>query len=150
MIKISRLSDYSLMLLRLLASEPQHQSAAVLAQKSGIAFPTVSKILKLLQEGGVLVSTRGANGGYRLLKDPTKLSLAEILDAVEGKPSLTECCDASNTCIHDSLCALRENWQIINKVIIHVLSQFSLADFQKPLGNKQIVQRVQLMSEGHE
>lgn len=144
MVKISRLSDYSLVLLKILAAEPQRcLSAAVLSERSNIAFPTVSKILKLLHEGGVLVSTRGANGGYKLLKEPEQLNLAEILAAMEGAPALTECCEAVNNCIHDSQCTLRQHWQVINKVIIHVLKQFTLADLQQPLGNNEIIQRIQ-------
>lgn len=145
MIKISRLSDYSLVLLKILAAEQPQQSlsAAVLSERSNIAFPTVSKILKLLHEGGVLISTRGANGGYKLLKEPGQLNLAEILAAMEGAPALTECCEAANHCVHDSQCTLRQHWQVINKVIIHVLEQFTLADLQQPLGNSEIIQRIQ-------
>jgi FeS assembly SUF system regulator len=145
MIKISRLSDYSLVLLRLLAAEPdKSQSAAVLAKSSGISFPTVCKILKILNEAGILISTRGANGGYKLLQEPAELNLAKVLAAMEGAPALTECCEVANTCIHDSQCALRQHWQMINRIINHVLSQFSLADLQKPLGNQEIIQRLQL------
>lgn len=144
MIKISRLSDYSLILLKILAAEPERSlSAAALSERSNIAFPTVSKVLKLLNEGGVLVSTRGVNGGYKLQKVPEQLNLAEILAAVEGAPALTECCEAVNNCIHDSQCSLRQHWQIINKVIIHVLSCFSLADLKGTLVNTEVIQRIQ-------
>lgn len=134
MIKISRLADYGLVILNFLASEPQRcYSAAVLAERTGIALPTVSKVLKLLNDAEVITSTRGVNGGYRMTKDPGELNVAEVIAAVDGMPALTECCQANNNCIHDTRCALRSNWQLINRVIIEALSQFTLADLQRPL-----------------
>jgi FeS assembly SUF system regulator len=134
MIKISKLADYGLVILNYLAAQRQRcYSAQVLAERTGIALPTVSKVLKLLNEAQVITSSRGANGGYRLEKDPEKLNLTEIITAVDGLPALTECCQVENECVHDQRCALRSNWRFINQVIIHALSQFTLADLQRPL-----------------
>lgn len=134
MIKISRLADYGLIILNDLSAQPRRcYSAAVLAERTGIALPTVSKVLKLLNEAQMVASSRGANGGYRLEKDPAALNLAEVIAAVDGIPALTECCQADNSCVHNARCALRSNWQRINRVIIQVLSQFTLADLQQPL-----------------
>ncbi len=134
MIKISRLADYGLVILNFLTREPQqYYSAAVLAERTGIALPTVSKVLKLLNDAELITSSRGVNGGYCMTKDPGELNVAEVIAAVDGMPALTECCHAKNNCIHDTRCALRSNWQLINRVIIEALSQFTLADLQKPL-----------------
>lgn len=134
MIKISRLADYGLIILSDLSTQPGRcYSAAVVAERTGIALPTVSKVLKLLNEAQMVASSRGANGGYRLEKDPAALNVVEVIAAVDGIPALTECCQIDNSCVHHARCALRSNWQRINRVIIHVLSQFTLADLQRPL-----------------
>lgn len=134
MIKISRLADYGLVILNYLAAQPERSySAAVLAERTHLALPTVSKVLKLLHDGQVITSTRGASGGYRLAKDPALLNLAEVIAAIDGLPALTECCQPVNHCVHDARCSLRSNWPLINRVIINALKQFTLADLHKPL-----------------
>jgi FeS assembly SUF system regulator len=133
MIKISRLADYGLIILNFLAQNPQQcHSAAVLAEMTGIALPTVSKVLKLLNEAKVITSSRGVNGGYRMAKGPEHLNVAEIIAAVDGLPALTECCQVENRCVHNSRCSMRSHWQLINRVVIQALSQFTLADLQRP------------------
>ncbi len=133
MIKISRLADYSFIILSYLAAYPnQLYSAAALAERTGIVLPTVSKILKLLNDSQIIQSSRGSNGGYLLAKEAGQLNLAEIIGAVDGKPALTECCQIENNCIHDMHCNLRSHWQFINKIINQVLSQFTLADLKDP------------------
>ena len=135
MIKISRLADYGLIILNFLATEPQRcYSAAALARHTGISLPTVSKVLKLLNDAHVIASSRGANGGYRLLKNANQLNVVEVITAVDGAPALTECCQVDNRCFHDARCALRSNWQVINRKLIEMLSQYTLADLQRPLG----------------
>ena len=142
MIKISRLADYALVILNDLALHPQHPySATVLAQRTGIALPTVSKVLKLLNEAAVTASSRGANGGYRLVKAPNALSITEVIAAIDGKPALTECCQADARCVHDARCALRSNWRVINHIITKILSQFTLADLQHPSALKEFESR---------
>jgi FeS assembly SUF system regulator len=149
MIKISRLADYGLVILNFLAGHPdQCLSAATAADRTGIALPTVSKVLKLLNEAEVIHSVRGPSGGYRLVKAPAQINLADIITAVDGKPAMTECCQPDHGCIHDGRCALRGNWRLINQVVIHALSQFTLADLAQPLNlNHPALARVNLIGE---
>lgn len=148
MIKISRLADYGLVILNYLAREPQrYYSAAALAERTGIAPPTVSKVLKLLNEARVLTSSRGTNGGYRMIRNPDQLNIAEIIAAVDGLPALTECCQIERRCIHDASCALRGHWQLINRIVIQTLSRFTLADLQHPLKNTDLA--LAMSGEGH-
>lgn len=134
MIKISRLADYGLVILNFLAGQHcQCLSATTVAEGTGIALPTVSKVLKLLNEAEVIHSVRGPNGGYLLGKAPEQINLAQIITAVDGPPAMTECCQADHNCIHDGRCALRSNWRLINRMIISTLSQFTLADLIQPL-----------------
>ena len=102
-----------------------------MAERTGIALPTVSKLLKLLHEAELISSIRGINGGYRLDKNPEQMSLTEIIAAVDGSPALTECCQPDKSCIHDARCGMRDQWRFINQIIVNALSQFTLADLNK-------------------
>lgn len=135
MFKISRLADYGTVIMGLLAAQPieQYSSAAAVSAKTHIKVPTVSKILKLLHEAGLLESLRGSNGGYRLTKQPHEISLAAVITAIDGKPAMTQCSLGKNICLHDHICEVRSHWRYINQAIINLLQQWSMADLGKPL-----------------
>lgn len=141
MLKISRLADYSTVIMSYLATRhEQYQSAAMVALHTGIALPTVSKILKMLNDAALLISTRGSNGGYQLVRAAHEISVADIIIAIDGSPAVTQCCDEENDCEHDRDCGLRANWQMINQIITDVLYSLSLADMQKPLPRETPIQ----------
>lgn len=134
MLKISKLADYSTVIMSFLASQAETlYSAAMIAKKTQIGLPTVSKILKRLNEARLLISTRGVNGGYQLARDPRLISLAEIIAVMDGKPAIIQCGLGDNICGHDQICGIRHNWQLINRKITHMLESLSLADMSKPL-----------------
>ena len=104
MLRISKLTDYGTVLLAHLAATPSVVcSAADVASATGIALPTVSKLLKSLARSGLVTSTRGANGGYQLSRSPQDISAADIIDALEGPVSITECSSAESLCMHESV-----------------------------------------------
>ena len=128
-LRITRLTDYGTVLLAHLA---EHQeavcSAADVASATGIAVPTVSKILKSLGRSGLVTSTRGANGGYQLARDPHDISAADIIDALEGPVSITECSGANSQCEHEGVCSVGGAWQQVNVAIRRALDDVSLSD----------------------
>lgn len=129
LLKISKLSDYAMLIMNEVAKhQGQTLSASVLASSLKLSLPTVSKVLKLLADAGWLDSLRGANGGYCLNKKPSDISVADIVMAIEGKPALTECSMVKNSCGIDHDCELRGNWQFINRVVYRVLDSISLND----------------------
>lgn len=129
MLKISRLADYATLIMSCFAKQPRARySAAILAQKTQIALPTVSKILKLLSEAGLLISKRGVNGGYELATKPERISVAAIVTAIDGEFALTECSQATYSCQQNHTCELSGNWQFINQVISDLLESISLVD----------------------
>lgn len=129
MLRISKLTDYGTVLLAHLAA---HQatvcSAADVAQATGIAPPTVSKLLKLLARAGLVASTRGANGGYRLSRPPQKITASEVIDALEGPVSITECSATDGDCEHEGVCSVGGAWQRINVAIRRALQDVTLND----------------------
>src|SRR5438067_13338194 len=93
MIRMTRLADYGIVLLTYVARHPEARVHNVpdLAAEAHMPVPTVSKILKVMAKGGLLVSHRGVKGGYRLSRRPEEITLADIVAALDGPISLTEC-----------------------------------------------------------
>ena len=139
MFKISRLADYGLLVLNYLGeSSEEFCSSAAIAKQIHLNLPTVSKVLKLLNEAQLVVSIRGVKGGYRLAKDLQQIRLAEVIAAIDGAPALTECCQIKNSCVHDEHCRLRDNWKFINRLILQLLNQYTLADMKEPLALRKV------------
>lgn len=134
MIKISRLADYSVMIMRFLSLHAEEKlSAASISTETHINLPTVSKVLKLLSDAKLLTATRGAMGGYALERTADQITVADIISAIDGKPAITVCSTESTSCEHDHHCGLRDNWQFINRIIFDVLNTVTLQDMCQPL-----------------
>ena len=113
-------------------------SAADVSTATGIAPPTVSKLLKSLARAKLVSSTRGANGGYRLARDPSDVSAADVIDALEGPVSITECSAHDSHCDFEQVCSVGNAWRRINLAIRQALQEVSLSDLLKtnrPLPN---------------
>jgi FeS assembly SUF system regulator len=142
MIRITKQTDYGIVLLTHLAVEPERQyNAPELAGEAHLPLPMVSKILKLLAREGLLASHRGVKGGYSLARRPEAISMAEIIAALEGPIALTECISVEGDCSHEALCPVRSNWRRINQAVRTALSGISLAEMAHP--------RQQLVTLGH-
>ncbi len=129
MLRISKLTDYGTVLLAHLAANRDCVcSAADAATATNIALPTVSKLLKSLARAGLVTSTRGANGGYRLSREPAAISAADVIDALEGPVSITECSAVDSQCEHEGQCSVGGAWQRINVAIRRALDDVSLSD----------------------
>ncbi|MDX1483079.1 MAG: SUF system Fe-S cluster assembly regulator [Alphaproteobacteria bacterium] len=130
MIKLSRLADYAVVLLTQMGSDPKGvHNALDLAHCTGLPVPTVSKVLATLARDGVLASVRGAKGGYRLAAAPERISVAEIIAAIDGPIALTQCVDRSaDICTVETLCPSRAGWHKINQAVERALSEVSLAE----------------------
>ena len=128
MLRITKLTDYATVVLATLAAAPQHlQTAAGLAERTHIAAPTVSKLLKQLQRAGLVTSTRGLHGGYQLARPAAQISAATILDALEGPLAVTDCSAGHGQCGLEDSCRVSRSWQRLNLVIRRSLQDVSLA-----------------------
>ena len=129
MLRISRLTDYGTMVLaELAAQQPQLRSAGQLAETTRIGHPTVSKLLKSLARAGLVSSERGSHGGYTLARPARQITAADIIDALEGPLSITECSSHDSQCDFEAWCHVGTAWQQINERIRNALGEVSLEE----------------------
>ena len=134
MLRLSKLTDYATVILSYMAKDHVNMHAAQeISNETGIATPTVSKILKLLVRAKVLTSVRGAKGGYLLSRSPEKITVATVINALEGPIALTECSISQQGCEQASGCEVRGNWGLINQTVYNALESVTLADMIMPV-----------------
>jgi FeS assembly SUF system regulator len=128
MLRIGKLTDYATVILATLAGDRAGMlNAGTLAERTHIAAPTVSKLLKQLQRAGLVASTRGTHGGYQLARSAESISAAAILDALEGPIALTDCSAGAGHCCLERSCQVSRTWQRLSVAIRRSLSEISLA-----------------------
>jgi FeS assembly SUF system regulator len=130
MFRLSKTTDYGIVLLARLAQDSgaEPRNARELAQCLDLPVPMVSKVLKALAREGLLVSQRGSKGGYRLAQEPEELTVSEMIRVLEGPVALTDCAIGPSLCEHETMCAVREPWQLISRVVEKALADVTLAD----------------------
>lgn len=133
MLRISKLTDYGIMVMTYLAHDPEAtHNANEIAVAVRVGAPTVSKILKALARAGLVTSNRGAKGGYSLGREASQISVAEIIGAIEGPFGITECSTQPGLCAQEKHCAIRPNWQRVNHAVHRALEGVSLAGMMQP------------------
>lgn len=130
MLKLSRMIDYGVVILSQMSNRREEiTTAPELAEATGLPSPMVSKVMKSLARSDLVVSHRGVRGGYTLSRGPEDISVAEIVEALEGPVALTACVEASDAhCRVESLCPIRGGWEKVNGAIREALEAVSLAD----------------------
>ena len=102
-----------------------------IAREEDISEKYLSLIIIPLKGAGLVNSTRGARGGYSLARDPAKITLKEIVDALEGETCLVDCVKNSSSCPRSGRCASRDLWTIVSRSISHALGSLTLEDLAK-------------------
>ena len=150
MLRLSRMADYSIVVMTYLARADSGEwiTATTLAEDSELPQPTVTKVLKVLQAGGLLHSRRGVSGGYKLVRTPAEISIAEIVEAIEGPIRLTDCCASlrpveetgtPRECDIACSCPVTDNWQKLNQAVHRALDGLSLEVMSAPFRKEQLV-----------
>ncbi len=133
MLRITKQTDYGIVLMTHLAQSTERlHSAPDLAEVLRIPLPMVSKILKILTRDGLLTSHRGVRGGYCLALPPHEIRVDRIIGSLEGPIAMTECVEDHHDCARESFCAVRGNWQVINRAILGALREITLAEMVRP------------------
>ncbi len=102
-------------------------SAAQLADETGLPVPTVQKLVSRLTSAGLLRSTRGVGGGLKLARPAAAITLADIIEAVEGPIALTPCVDSGRSdCALDQGCSVKPHWGIVGTAVRSALADVPL------------------------
>ena len=129
MLRLSKLADYAVVVLARLACGTAVQTAPNIAGATGLPEPTVAKVLKGLASGGLVVSQRGARGGYRLLRPLDEVHVADVIAAIDGPIRLTACVEGSPpSCEARDICSCHGGWDRVNEVVMQALGTISIAD----------------------
>jgi len=132
MLRLSKLTDYAVVVLVRLDSGTEVQTSPGIAASIGIPEPTVSKVLKSLSASGLVTSQRGARGGYRLARQLEDIPVGEVITAMDGPIALAACVDgAANECESLAMCPVRGRWDPVNDAIQRALSGITLADMRE-------------------
>jgi FeS assembly SUF system regulator len=142
MLRLSKLTDYAVVVLIRLSEgergaargdgEEAVQTSPCIAAATGVPEPTVAKVLKALAGASLVVSQRGAHGGYRLGRPLTRISVADVIAAVDGPIALTACVDGgAGSCDVETRCAVRGRWDLVNTAIRAALTEITLAGMRE-------------------
>ncbi|GGE18481.1 SUF system Fe-S cluster assembly regulator [Polymorphobacter glacialis] len=142
MIRLTNLADYAVVVMTAAARVPDARlSAARVAEVTSIPVPTVAKLMGTLARGGLLTASRGVAGGFSLARAPGEISVAAIVEAVDGPIALTNCLTGeSQDCTMEGHCAVRGHWGPINRAVRDALAAVSLADLLMPVAAVAAVQ----------
>ena len=128
--RLTHLADYAVVMMAAAArrEESTRLSAAELAQETGVPLPTAQKLMGRLASSGLLTSVRGAGGGFTLARPVAEISLADIIEAVEGPIAMTQCTgsDEASDCALDAHCRLKPHMNIVSNAVRGALGAVSL------------------------
>lgn len=125
--RLSNLADYAVVTMSAAARHcgGERVNASALASETGLPAPTVQKLVSRLTAAGLLRSVRGAGGGLQLARPAAAISLADIVEAVEGPIALTACIEGGE-CAHDHDCRVRPHWPMVNAALRGALAAIPL------------------------
>jgi FeS assembly SUF system regulator len=134
MMSITKHSDYAIVMLAHFSKHPSSLiSAKEVSQSLKLPYPTVSKLLKILVKSKLLASIQGSRGGYRLDRPSASISVASVIEAVEGPIAMTECTSGDHgKCQTESWCSVKPHWALINGVIKKSLEDLPLSALNQP------------------
>ena len=133
--RLSSLTDYAVVLLSAATRRSgdvggglARQNATVLAEETGVPLPTAQKLVSRLATAGLIDSVRGTGGGIRLSRPPSTITLADIVEAVEGPIAFTACADATHIdCAIEGNCRVKPHWSAVNRAVRGALAGITLA-----------------------
>ena len=133
--RLSHLADYAVVLMTAAARRPAgaRLSATELSGDTGVPLPTAQKLMGQLAACGLLSSARGVSGGFALSRPAAEISLADIVEAVEGPIALTMCSDSNNhQCLLDAHCRVKPHIGAVGNAVRGALGAVSLTSLCGP------------------
>jgi Rrf2 family protein len=99
-----------------------------IAKRQGISRKYLHALLTELKSAGLVMSVRGAHGGYVLAKKPTEITVTDVFEALEGKLAIIDCVVDEEACSRLDGCQTRKLWKDVNSAMANVLNNATLAD----------------------
>ena len=133
--RLSSMADYAVVTMCAAARHcgTARISAADLAKETGLPAPTVQKLVSLLSRAGLLRAVRGAGGGLKLARPAAAITLADIVEAVEGPIALTACVEqGKHDCALEPCCNVRPHWGVVNETLRGALAGVPLTRLAQP------------------
>jgi FeS assembly SUF system regulator len=128
--RLTHLADYAVVILTAAASRSgsERLSASALAAETGVPLPTAQKLLGKLGQAGLLVAARGAGGGFSLSRPPSAITLADIIEAVEGPIAMTQCSgsEEASDCALDARCRVKPHMNLVSRTVRGALAAITL------------------------
>jgi FeS assembly SUF system regulator len=130
--RLSNLTDYAVVTMSAAARHcgGGRVSASELAAETGLPVPTVQKLVSRLSAAGLLRSVRGTGGGLQLARPAAAITLADIVEAVEGPIALTVCLEGEDCSAHHD-CRVRPHWQVVNAAVRGALASIPLTQLAR-------------------
>ena len=128
--RLTSLADYAVVVMAAAARRPAgaRLSAGRLAEETGVPVPTAQKLMGRLASAGLLESARGTGGGFRLAREASGISLADIIEAVEGPIAMTNCAEGSiHDCALEGSCRVKPHLSAVSGAVRGALQSVSLA-----------------------
>jgi len=130
--RLTHLADYAVVILSAAARRPHGErlSTSDLAAETGVPLPTAQKLMGRLAVAGLLTSSRGQQGGFTLARTATDISLADIVEAVEGPIAMTQCggSDEPSDCALDAHCRVKPHMGLVGQAVRGALNAVSLQE----------------------
>ena len=140
MLRITKMTDYAVLILANLAlHDNKLLTAKEIASETHISLPTTQKILKKLSRKNLVISKQGVSGGYSLDPETKKLSVATLLEKLDGDLSITQCSSNDDLCEVEDFCNIGNAWQMINQRVQWALNDIPLGDLIHPTRIEQFI-----------
>lgn len=129
--RLSSLADYAVVMMAAAArrcGETCRLNATTLAADTGLPLPTVQKLVSKLSAAGLIESARGTGGGFRLARPAAAITVADIVEAIEGPITLTACVDSGkHDCCVQETCRVKPHWNAVNGAVKGALAGITLS-----------------------
>jgi FeS assembly SUF system regulator len=132
--RLSSLADYAVVMMAACARHcgGSRSNAAQLAEETGIPLPTVQKLVSRLSSAGLLRSVRGAGGGFKLARPAAAVTLADIIEAIEGPIAMTSCVETGrHDCGLEGSCRVQPHWPVVNNAVRGALAGINLTSLTR-------------------
>ena len=140
MLRITKMTDYAVLILANLAlHDNKLLTAKEIASETHISLPTTQKILKKLSRKNLVISKQGVSGGYSLDPETKKISVATLLEKLDGDLSITQCSSNDDQCEVEDFCNIGNAWQMINQRVQWALNDITLGDLIHPTRIEQFI-----------